>query len=817
MAFVAADWTIDRQTGNIRYSTDPSKDHNGASPSYATVIEFHRALQGLADDASSSGADDELDITDNTPSDRSTDNIITLNAPYNIDDASAEHLYDGSIIQNGGADIYDGFVNFGNASVQIQVIQNGVVLADDWWNKSTPTATPTHDGAANAAVLTDSSESYTTNEWVGYTIYNTTDGSQGLVTANTATTVTAVLYGGTDNDWDVGDAYVFGSPLNGNATAGISHRFMLKTRSDGADIDGRKLIGIARRFGNTYSEFKVNGTSRGNNVFALSDASDLNNQTSPATVSTWDQFANDNVGFDATQDVNNNSVNEEYYSRWDIGGGTTPASPTINDLYEWAKWITTQGTALTMYGISGELFRGITQQIPYDTLSGVLDESNYLVWGTEVAYDTEQASGLTVGQFYTFSISGAVGQLLAKDDDGTAGHAIFAIESGTVVDNDIFTRVDGTANDGATVNITVNDPSAAGGVGVILADDGTDTVWIQLLKGSTPVNNLKLWEATTSGIYDSDAGNSALQNGSFTDREPLLTRPFLGASTGSSIIGGYGIGIASEDLTASDILFDLGNNQIVPPNNVTVSIGGLVATEDYVTVAQRGYRFAYDTEVGGPFQVGETLTFSGGHGTAILAELVDQGTTGFMIISEPSVSVPVNNITITGGTSGATAAINGTVNSDINKRQLTLATTLSTTGVTSVVVNGSIPTDTPSSGILRVQDNNGFYRKLIYTSYSGSTFTISNPGDTEDDFNVVNATGGAGPTGNRNVYIGYIDRLATTTPETFTAVYSADRNLFVRVRDGGTAGDAEGIKTFETTVTMGSSGGSSTAIRTSDV
>lgn len=807
MAYVAADWTVDRQTGNIRYIGD---DHNEASPSYATVIEFHRALQALADDASSTAADDELDITDNTPSDRSTDNIVTLNAPYNIDDASSEHLYDGSIIQNGGADIYDGFVNFGNASVQIQVMQNGAVLADDWWNKSTPTSLPTHDGSNNVATLTDTGESWTTSEWVGYTIYNTTDGSQGLITANNATTVTAILYGGTENDWDTGDAYVFGAPLNGNTTAGISHRFMLKTRSSGADIDGRRLIGIARRFGNTYSEFKVNGTSRGNNVFALSDAADLNNATSPATVSTWTAFANDNVGFDNSQDINNNGTPEEYYSRWDISTGGTPASPTINDLYEWSKWITTQGTALTMYGISGELFRGITQQIPYDTLSGVLDESNYLVWGTNVVWDTPLATPGTVGAFYKFSISGAVGQLLALDNDTTAGNAIFAIESGTVVDNDIVTRADGTAGDGFTVNVTILDASAAGGVGVILADDGVDTVWIQLIKGSPPVNNLPLWEATTAGVYDNDAGNNALQNLTLTNREPLLTRPFLGASTGSSIIGGYGIGIASEDLTASDILFDLGNNQITPPNNVTVSIGGLVATEDYVTVTQRGYRFAYDTEGGTPpFQVGETLTFSTA-GTAVLAELVDQGTTGYMIVSEPSVAAPTNNETITGGTSGATALVNGTANSDINKRQLVLNTSLVATPETSVVVTTAIPTDTPSSGIIRVQDNNGFYRKLIYASYTGSTFTLSDSG-TEDDFASVNATAP------KNVYIGYIDKLSTATPEEFTAVYSADRNLFVRVRDGGTAGDAEGIKTFESTVTMGSSGGSATAIRTSDV
>ena len=74
MALNAAHWSIDRATGNIRYIGD---DHTGAAPSYATVIEFHRWLQDLADDPEFTG-NDELDIIDNTPSDRATDNLITL-------------------------------------------------------------------------------------------------------------------------------------------------------------------------------------------------------------------------------------------------------------------------------------------------------------------------------------------------------------------------------------------------------------------------------------------------------------------------------------------------------------------------------------------------------------------------------------------------------------------------------------------------------------------------------------------------------------------------------------------------------------------
>ena len=69
-------------------------------------------------------------------------------------------------------------------------------------------ATGTHTGANGASTLTDSSKSFTTNELVNYRIYNTIDGSDGLITANDATTVTATLSGGTDNDWDTSDAYI---------------------------------------------------------------------------------------------------------------------------------------------------------------------------------------------------------------------------------------------------------------------------------------------------------------------------------------------------------------------------------------------------------------------------------------------------------------------------------------------------------------------------------------------------------------------------------------------------------------------------------
>ncbi len=297
MPIIATDWSVTSSTKNVRYIGD---DHNGTSPSYATVLELHRWLQDLADDANFAG-DDEIDISKELPSDKKYDSIIELLSDYNIDDASSEHLYGGSIIQKGGDEIYDGIINYGNADVQIQIIQNGAVIADDWWN------------------------------------YNNTG-------------------------------------LNADAVLGASHQFMLKVRTGGEDINGRRLIGTCRRFGYTYSEFIIGaGTSRGVNTLALSDSIDLNNQTDEATVASWNAIVNQDEGY-ADIDVNNNGVDEHYYSKW------TRAGYTINQFYERMKWLTRDGSTETIYGLNGELFRGITHSISCDNLTGTFNAFEPVSW-----------------------------------------------------------------------------------------------------------------------------------------------------------------------------------------------------------------------------------------------------------------------------------------------------------------------------------------------------------------------------------------------------------------------------------------------------
>lgn len=507
----------------------------------------------------------------------------------------------------------------------------------------------------------------------------------------------------TPNFWTTG--------LNADAANGISHQFMVKVRTAGADIDGRRLLGTTREWGKTYLEFKINGTARGVNVMAFTGwGDDLNNTTSSGTVAGWSGITNVTAGYNGI-DVNNDGSDEFYYSEWNRD------TYTINQLYERLKYLTRRGETTTLYGIAGQLFRGITHEITVDGPSGTFSAVESVSW------------------------SGGTGRMLA-------------------------------------INSTTSPTK----------------MWIQLLTGVAPTDNQTITGGTSSA--------TCLVNVTVTERS--VATPFCGQSTGSSIIGAFGFGIEALDLSASDKVFDLTNTQRQAPNYVTFTVGGIVSGEDYVLVGPLGYRFDYDGEASGPFVVGETLTFTSPSGTAKVAAIRDLGTTGELIIGPMlSGSVPTDNSGITGGTSGATASVNGTVGNSIDLRQFTLNGALSGASVTSVVVNESIPADTPASGTIRVQRANGAYSRHAYSAYNAGTktFTI-----TSHDFSSNNAANGA------NAYISYIDKLAAATSEAFTSVYAADRSLFIRVRDGG----ASPIKTFESTGTLGSAGGSATAVRTSD-
>jgi len=800
MAIVAADWSVDRQTGNIRYIGD---DHNGTAPSYATTIQLHRWLGQLADDPTSSG-DDELDATDLIPSSRAFDNLITLLGNYNIDDAASEHLYDGSIVQGSGgtAVIYDGIVNFGNTGVVIQMIQNGAVIADDWWNYGVG---GTDDTSTNAAFLTDSTQSWTTDEWVGYVIKNTTDGSQALITANTGTTITGVLFGGTDNDWDSGDAYLISQGLNGDATQGISHRFLIKVHDAGADIDGRRLYGINRTYGKTYGEFKINGTARANNVLALKDADDLNNTTARATVDAYSDVFIERV--DSTKNASGTNSAGQNVLNMEAGGGASFSDGdfimTDADNHEY-KIVSIATDALTL---NRNLVNAVSasesvyklnigfQQVDVD--NDTTDEDYYALWdrgaqSINALYEYTKSLSADATDHYVYGIPGELFRGITHE---------FTIDGPTGT----FDAVEGVSWTAGT--------GGSAGTGQMLAIDSPTAgtkMWVQLLTGGPPGDN---------GVITGDnSGATANVAVTVTDREALIKTPFIGASTGSALIGSYGSTLQTADLSKDDRVTDLTNTQITPPNTVTFSVNGPVSG-DYVLV---GPWDGTSTDINGDPSVYREWTLNTALTTDnITSVVIDQAipaevaASGYIqVIDDNDVTRKLHysswaSSTFTIDTTTGDEdfnAVNASSGVRVLQSQLQLDTALTADNITSVVIDNTIPSDTPTTGFIRVQDDNGFLRKLHYSAFSGSTFTIDTT-DGQEDFAAVNSSLGS------NVWISYLDLASTADPEEFQYVYSGtDRKHVVKVRDGG----GTPIKEYIASGTMGTNGGSANVSRTSD-
>ena len=507
--------------GDIRWTgtNDPNANY--------TVIELHRYLQNLADDAVPSTLDDLHAITDETSSDRSTDNIVTINAPYNIDDTLAQHLYDGSITQANGDTIYAGLVVVGavETGTEIIIIQDHAVVTDYW------TAFP-----------------------------------------------------------------------NANAAANILMRTTVKTRFEGANINGQRIIVQAREYGDTYAEFSVT-MALGNNTAALFTSADLNNTTAQATVNAYDKI--DNTEGYQLLEISGTAPTEPYYSQWQVtGAGTLPASPVINDVYEFAKDIQRRTTAETIHGMGGELFRGITHEWLYDGIVGAEPATNeQYAWGAFLDTGVVSSGPFVVGEVITGGTSLAVGRILSVD--GTNTSLVVSTETGTWQNGEVLTGTTSSAT--ATTSAGPVGQATGGGVGIALAVDSAtgDQIWIQLIKGSAPADNAICYE-------DGDHTREIAVFGTVTARS--VSAPFIGASTGSALLGAFGIGLDPTDASASDLFIDLGNNPVTPPNNVTFTVGGLENGEDYVLVGP---------ESGGLLNTNQLTLNAGLSGAAVTTIVMD--------------------------------------------------------------------------------------------------------------------------------------------------------------------------------------------------
>ena len=160
------------------------------------------------------------------------------------------------------------------------------------------------------------------------------------------------------------------------------------------------------------------------------------------------------------------------------------------------------------------------------------------------------------------------------------------------------------------------------------------------------------------------------------------------------------------------------------------------------------------------------------------------------------------SITVSNLVSGDTVGVFKTLGGVIDKAQFASHATANSASSTTYTIATTIPSDTPSTGFIRiVNTTTGVEERIAYTSWTGSAFTLSSA-----------HAGGYGASD--TAYVGYIDGSALSANETVSLIYAADRSILTRVRRYNGAGDS--ILPFEAPGTFGSTGYAIATIRTDD-
>lgn len=914
MAAIAdADVSINA-AGDIRWT-------GAATTNRHSVLEFIQWLMDKQDDGQAAG-DDLLDITVDTPFDRSTDQIVTLNSPFNIDDTFATHLYDGSVSQTeptvGGETLYSGLGVIGpvETGTEYMILQDGKVLPAFWGTGINPEAAPSLVFSRHlvkskvAGVQIDGQRITVLARELGdqYRRFPVTLGTANSVAAigNGAdifnTTVDATIAGWTtitntegfqelDIDGTGAAGQEFYSQWNiGTQTVNdtyerskwISQRSHVADTTGGTPTGADFVIDDATTQGQAQSFIPLTGTEKltearfnikigggtptGTLYCELYDSDDAAAQLAEPTgatlarsepilasaiTSTYEEvifrFNRFNPATGADQVAGLDLANAEYFialfnaegtasNFFHVQGASTDQDATMNQAsFNGTVWtaVATNDLGLTVkssptiHSVPGEIFQGINVEVGYDNESGTgVAEDNVLMWGTLVTYDTLVNGPFVKGEYVTFKTGATLksGGVVLYDDG--VDELLVALDSPAVsvlTDNDVISTVRGASETTAAINVTITDDDKSGGTGILLAKDDngvTGEVYLQVLTGNNPVDNNRLRRDDTSGDPLLDfADATAVINTRTVNPE------FLGVSTGSNIIGAYGIGFEPADVGSSDRFTDLANASRVPPNNVVFTVSGLVSGEDRILVGPRTGA-ALDR---GQWLLNTALTLNN-ETTVVIKTGTDTVPVPANQVNWPSTGIGVDNSRLrvqrddgiykrlpydSFATPNFTLGtpVTGTINIEVSQvggtggqfDRISAGSFLddgfengsrfTAAGFTNAGNNATFTADSVTATTIVVLDDTG----MVNESAGGGNETLTSAG-----WDFSNGVGGPGPSGwtpdgaaiNQNVFLAFIDVLANATTETFTGVHGGvDRNLFVRVRDGG----ATPIKTFEST------------------
>jgi hypothetical protein len=807
-------------SGDIRWT---GQHHDDTAPTYYTVLELHRYLQGLADDAQASG-DDLLDITDSTPSERSTDNIITLVNSYNIDDLLAEHLYDGSVTQGSGntETQYSGLVVVGSlndSNTEIQIVQDNHVLSNFWDTGLNTDATQNIllrilVKTREYGVDIDAKKIRAVASWLGdtYAEFNATLGLGNSTAAlftnndlnNTSNDATIAAFSGITNvegyqtidlnngngaqpyysQWNrasqtINDLYEWAKWIQQTGvseTSNISDTGANYTIDDGSTVFGQgqsfdpgandeKLVKV-------QVKMKKTGSPTGDIICKLMTHSGTFGTSSIPTSAT---ALATSQPIDAATLTTSYRLYEFYFWRdADVtdGDATPPRGDNQYDLQTGTDY------CLLFHHLTGDGSNNV--QIDGDA-TGTHEGNQFDETVADTTWVPAAAEDLAINVFTSPTIHGMSGELFR----GITHQFDYSGTTGTVNEDDTLTwgtTFTYTSESGGPFEIGERlDFSASNAVATLigLQDDGTTGKMVVAVESGTIAN--------TNGITGLSSSATATVN----------SVPVAGSAEGSGLL------LADDSVDTMWIQLLTG----APP----VSGQVLRAVEQEGTVTTNS---APTSRTVSPSFMGTSTgsALFGAFGVGV--EAADLTSSDSLTDLLNVVQNPPNNVTFT-----VAALIQGDRvlvgpndgGTTLQYHQYLLSTALSATNETAVVIkisttgenSGTIVGDTPTTGTIRIELDSGIYRRVPFTSYTGSTFTIGST-----DFSGANVAAV-----DNNVFISYIDEAAGTPLQlSYTAVYSSDRSLFVRVRDGG----GTPIKTFEADGTFASASSTLNAIRTDD-
>lgn len=166
------------------------------------------------------------------------------------------------------------------------------------------------------------------------------------------------------------------SEFSPDADTGTAVRILVKTTSGGTVIDGGRVRVQYRYYGDQYREAStVLGVGEAVAAPGNIQVDTFNDIASGTIVGAPYTTVSNTEGYQSI-DLNNGSGNRPYYAQWDTG------SSNKSGIYNRVKWLTRDGSVTQIYGMDGELFRGITHEIAISSPSGTFNSVEPVAWST---------------------------------------------------------------------------------------------------------------------------------------------------------------------------------------------------------------------------------------------------------------------------------------------------------------------------------------------------------------------------------------------------------------------------------------------------